>query len=71
MANILFNIKRKLISLYPNRFNWENLYFKYDNDISKNMVGINDLIKYAPGLFDGPPVTLPSDIVERYNINQI
>ena len=71
MANILFNIKRKLISLYPKRFNQENLYFKYDNDISKNLVGINDLIKYGPGLFDGPSVTLPSNIVERYNINQI
>jgi len=29
------------------------------------------LIKYGPGLFDGPSVTLPSNIVERYNINQI
>lgn len=71
MCTILYNIKRKLISLYPDKFNQDNLFFIYNNRPEYNLIGIDDLIKYAPQLYDRPTVTQSPEKRSRYSVAQI
>lgn len=72
MNNILYNIKVKLIDLYPNKFTQDNLYFLYNNDETKNLlVDINDLLKYSPCVFDQGFITQDKEEINKYHIKQI
>jgi hypothetical protein len=69
MVTLLWNIKRKLIKRFPNRFNWNNLYFIY-NPIGKSYVTL-DILKYAPHVFHPHPRQFNRDTRLKYNVSQI